>query len=358
MGDVISALPALWALDQALGNQYQAQIVVKTQLEASILNAVSWQGKVSLVTVPAGAKVGRLLRAGRIALQLRLFRADVLVTPHVLSARASRWIAACVGARLSVVTASSQSQQTEQAIFPNLGEHKAQFYARFFAAAGIEMPKERLQFPPLGAADVAPVVSAHADSEPRIILAPAVGAVAEQHKRWDINKFAALAERIVALWPAARLEITGAPPERPILNDLQQRLSPMAKSRSKVVAATTLDGAARGMQGAKCIVTGCSGASHIAAWAGISIVGIYGPTNPGFTGPFSQHLHVVRKGYACSPCYRSDFLGGCADAPCMGDISDDQVFFAVQRVMSGAPAAPVPILADTRATALQIGAGS
>jgi hypothetical protein len=89
-------------------------------------------------------------------------------------------------------------------------------------------------------------------------------------------------------------------------------------------------------------VTACSGIAHLASLADVPIVGLFGPTNPGFTGPFSDKLRVVKLNLPCSPCYGTDFVTGCGNAICMSMLYPEIVFDAVVESLKGKPSPPVP----------------
>lgn len=344
LGDVVCALPGLWAADQSLGADGAMHLVVKSPLEAGLLRAVPWSSQVRLSCLPAGAGVARLLSTLIIALRLRLERPDAFLAPHVFSPSLAARLAWLVGAPTSVLPAAGGGGGALR-LSPAEGEHKVRYYARFLQSAGLQFALDALAFPPLS--NAAPDI----DASMRIVLAPTVGAVSEQHKRWPEDRFAALADAIAARWPEARLELFGAPQERSILERVQALASSGAQARMTLLTPATPALAAHTLSGARCAVTSCSGASHLAAWADVPIVGVYGPTNPGFTGPFSGKLHVVRRALACSPCYRAEFISGCGTPVCMTGITAADVLPAVAAALAGQPPAPTPVLGTTAARA-------
>jgi ADP-heptose:LPS heptosyltransferase len=333
LGDVVTALPALWAVDRIQGGNVAMEIVVKSELEANIIESINWQGQVRLKFIPNASKLMRALLTAKTIWDLRRGRPDALVTPHLSDPVTASRIARFVGARVSVLPGK---------LAPELGEHKAVYYARFFRWAGIDLDINHLEFPPLE-----PRESGHR----RLLLAPAVGAALEQHKKWPSESFAELASRVLHDWPDLQIELVGAPPESRILDDVYARLPRAARMRTHIRTENGVRDAAQAMVGADAIVTACSGASHLAAWAGIPVVGLYGPTNPAFTGPFTKWLYPVRKGYACSPCYRPGFISGCGSPVCMDHISVKDVLEAVHAALNGAPPPLLPVIQTSRAVA-------
>lgn len=75
-----------------------------------------------------------------------------------------------------------------------------------------------------------------------------------------------------------------------------------------------------------------SGLMHLAAALGVPGVWLYGPTDPGLTGPYGEHQVVIRSSWPDAPCRRRT----CADTPegdcCMRAISVAEVAAAVDAV--------------------------
>ncbi len=88
----------------------------------------------------------------------------------------------------------------------------------------------------------------------------------------------------------------------------------------------------------------------MAGAAEIPIVGLFGISNPGFTGAYSKQMRVVRLGLECSPCYRLGLLKGCGDPICMSLITPQLVLSHVLESLNGTTPPPVPWLDITKAT--------
>ena len=64
---------------------------------------------------------------------------------------------------------------------------------------------------------------------------------------------------------------------------------------------------------------------HVAAAAGLPVIGIFGSTDPEGTAPVTEQFTLIREAVSCSPC----FLRRCpVDHRCMTRISVDSVFAA------------------------------
>ena len=70
-----------------------------------------------------------------------------------------------------------------------------------------------------------------------------------------------------------------------------------------------------------------SGAMHVAAAVGLSVVAVFGPTDPEGTSPVTTRFSIVQQKPYCSPC----FLKRCpTDHRCMKSVTPDMVQVAMQ----------------------------
>ena len=76
-------------------------------------------------------------------------------------------------------------------------------------------------------------------------------------------------------------------------------------------------------------IGGDTGPMHIASFAGIPTVVIYGPTDPIENEPFGNHIKVRRE-VGCNPCHKYS----CKDLVCIKAISADEVFKATEEILS------------------------
>jgi heptosyltransferase-2 len=62
---------------------------------------------------------------------------------------------------------------------------------------------------------------------------------------------------------------------------------------------------------------------HVAAAAGLPVIGVFGSTDPEGTAPVTEQFMLIREAVSCSPC----FLRACpVDHRCMTRITVDSVF--------------------------------
>jgi ADP-heptose:LPS heptosyltransferase len=81
---------------------------------------------------------------------------------------------------------------------------------------------------------------------------------------------------------------------------------------------------------ARAVVANDSGAIHLSAAVGTPVVALFGPTDPGRTGPIGSASVVLDRYVFCSPCY----LKECPYAhECMKGIEVEDVLSAVARLV-------------------------
>jgi len=161
----------------------------------------------------------------------------------------------------------------------------------------------------------------------RFAIAP--GASYGAAKCWAPERFASLADRFISDCDADVL-IFGTPAEMEIAARIQSTMKGRAIS---LVGKTSMRELAALFSVCSVFVGNDSGAMHVAAAAGLPVIGIFGPTDPEGTSPVTQQFTLIREPVSCSPC----FLRKCPiDHRCMTRIAVDSVFDAAQRVLQGA----------------------
>ncbi len=329
IGDVVMALPMLAALDENLPSGSRLVLVVKSPLEAEIVSRVRWRSNLRVLQIGKDRSFGALGGLVSVALAIRRERPDVLLCPHMTARLNASAFARLAGAPIAVGPEGPWRRLGfSKGIVEAGNEHKVNYYARFAIAAGLLRPETPLSYPRLSDSGTSP-----GQTETRlIVLAPGSGEV-ERHKRWEPALFARLAGLLMESDPGLRIVVFGGRHELPLLNHIHSAIGD--RERSAVVAASTLEDSLALLGNAACVVGGCSGTLHIAALLDRPIVGLYGPTNPSFTGPYASAVRIVRLGLDCSPCYRIGFIKGCGEPICMTAISPERVFAAVRETISG-----------------------
>ena len=138
-----------------------------------------------------------------------------------------------------------------------------------------------------------------------------------QSKRWGTEKFASLCDVLSSEY-GVKTVIIGGP------EDIRTACKVKTLMRTTPIitaCSTTIKGLAALLSKAKVLVTNDSGPMHIAAALNVPVVAIFGPTDPGRTGPYGKGNIVVRKEMPCSPCFKKY----CRDLLCMESVSVEEV---------------------------------
>jgi heptosyltransferase-2 len=132
-----------------------------------------------------------------------------------------------------------------------------------------------------------------------VVLCP--GSAFAQTKRWPAERFAGLADALADRGLACAILV--GPGEE----DLGARVAAAARSRPAVLGAdldpVELAGA---ISLARAAVTNDSGPMHLAGAVGTPVVALFGPTDPGRTGPSGSPSRVLDRYVFCSPCFKTE----------------------------------------------------
>ncbi len=164
------------------------------------------------------------------------------------------------------------------------------------------------------------------DKRSLIALNCSVGA-ARPARNWFPERFALLADRLINELGAQVVFVGGNEDRelvRRVLADMKNRAVSAAGDLSIPESAALL---AR----CKCLVSADTGPLHLATAVQTPVVGLFGSTDPRRTGPVGRGHKVIIKGLACIPCEEKKCPLG--TRACMADITVDEVFNAVERVL-------------------------
>jgi len=166
----------------------------------------------------------------------------------------------------------------------------------------------------------------------RCAIAP--GASYGAAKCWPAERFALLADRLISEC-GADVIFFGTAGEKEIAARIQSNMKSRAIS---LVGETSMRDLAALLASCSLFIGNDSGAMHVAAAAGLPVIGIFGPTDPEGTAPVTEQFTLVREAVSCSPC----FLRRCpVDHRCMTRITVDSVFSAAMRVKDSPKNFPV-----------------
>lgn len=152
-------------------------------------------------------------------------------------------------------------------------------------------------------------------------------------RKWEGDRYVALARRLLAENPDLTLAFTGAPSEAPPIEALVRQvgdprcvsLAGRTTMRQLLVLYTLAD----------VLVTNDSGPAHFAALTDIDIVTLFGPETPKLWGVLGPRSHVISLGLPCTPCVSvsNNRLSSCRNNLCMQGITVEMVHETVRRVM-------------------------
>jgi heptosyltransferase-2 len=170
-------------------------------------------------------------------------------------------------------------------------------------------------------------LSAAGVREKAIRIAFASGAAYGSAKCWEPERYAALADRLIAEFDADVI-LFGAPQE----SGMAARVIGAMRGRlCNLVGATKIGDLPALLSTCRLFIGNDSGAMHVAGAAGVPVIGIFGPTDPEGTRPITPQFTLIREPVECSPC----FLRKCPiDHRCMTRISVDRVFQAAQLLLA------------------------
>ena len=160
----------------------------------------------------------------------------------------------------------------------------------------------------------------------RQLVALCPGSTNSRAKRWPAERFAALADKIVAE-AGADVVLIGSKAETEVSDEvakLMQSKPVMLTGRTELAQAVAV------LSLTDVLVTNDTGPAHIGAALGRPTLVIFGPTDPVTTRPFSTSSEVIRHPPDCAPCMLRDCP---IDHRCMTAITPDEVFTRVSALL-------------------------
>jgi lipopolysaccharide heptosyltransferase II len=165
---------------------------------------------------------------------------------------------------------------------------------------------------------------------PLIALAPGESSD-RAYKSWSTPGFTRLASALAREYEA-RLVVVGGERDRALGDEI---IAGAGVSAANLAGRTSPSQLAALLARCDLLIGIDSGPMHVAAAMGRPVVGLFGPTSPGRTGPLGEGHQVVFHRQPCWPCMSPT----CVDRPCMSSITVDEVLAAVRQVL----ARPAPV---------------
>jgi ADP-heptose:LPS heptosyltransferase len=151
-------------------------------------------------------------------------------------------------------------------------------------------------------------------------------------RKWPVERYVSLAQRLLEAFPEIYIGLTGAPDESgPIEAMVREIGSPRCFS---LAGKTTLRQLLVLYTLSELLITNDSGPAHFAAMTEINTVTLFGPETPALFGARTPRAITIWQGLACSPCVNAynNRQSSCTNNVCMQKITVDRVFEEASKV--------------------------
>jgi lipopolysaccharide heptosyltransferase I len=310
LGDVIHTLPALTTL-----RRHQPSARITWLIEETAAEIVAGHPALDRLLVWRRRHWVRQARTGRwlaLARDIRAFLRELrdtrydLVLDFQALAKAALWIAFARGARKAGYGPGMRHDEfswlalNERVPVADPNAHAVERNLRLIECLGFPRLPLRFDLP------VLPEAEAEAD---RLLagagITPGAAFVAINPmtrwptKNWTPGQFAAVARGLSGhgLTPL----FTGAANDRPAIDAIATTL-PYPPARTDGL--TRLPTLAALFRRARVVLATDTGPMHLAVAVGTPVVALFGPTAPGYTGPYGSEHIVLRVDLECSPCLK------------------------------------------------------
>ncbi len=159
------------------------------------------------------------------------------------------------------------------------------------------------------------------------VIALLPGAEYGPSKRWPIERYRDLAERLSAagnlVW------VFGSEKEQ---STGEQITAGLSANVVNLCGRTTLEDVIDLLSLANVVVSNDSGLMHVAAAAGVNIVAIYGSTTPAYTPPLTTKARILYENLSCSPCFKRECPLG--HTMCLKNIGVDRVMEVTSKLIA------------------------
>lgn len=160
-------------------------------------------------------------------------------------------------------------------------------------------------------------------SGPLAAINPGVGF---QTKRWELKRFAQLADRIAGEL-GCNVLLTWGPGEEGLVKTISANM----RQKCHVAPPTGIHQSIALLRRMHLFVSCDTGPLHLCAALNVPTVSIFGPTDPARNGPYGNIHETVHKTLPCSFCYKRKCP---THNECMDQVSVEQAFAAVRKSFS------------------------
>jgi ADP-heptose:LPS heptosyltransferase/lauroyl/myristoyl acyltransferase len=177
--------------------------------------------------------------------------------------------------------------------FDESRHHQLELWENLFRHFGLERPLDRAPLAP-----VSPPVAGDDCAQP-FVLGLIAGSENTPEKRWPVAHWRALATRMLAEFPQARLRLFGTPGDHAIAEAISAGFS--ADRIENLAGRTDLAAFMDALRDCRALVTNDTGGMHLANLLGVPLLALFGPTNPVRTGPVFSSPCVILQPENCPP---------------------------------------------------------
>jgi len=317
IGDAVMSLPVIRALSRSAPDEPLA--VLAPPGPAAIYRAEGSAGDVH--------ETSGLVSDAR-AIANRAF-AQAWLLPNSFRSALAPFLAA-VPERIGYATDGRSALLTRPLAPPPRDLHQLRDYDPLLRALSVEPDPEPPRLPlPTDAVDRAGAALARAGlgrarADDLVVLAP--GAAFSWTKRWPADRFGRLGGELLARGLAPAIAI--GPGEEGLAAEVARAAEVSLPILGTDLGPVELSAV---LARARVVVANDSGPMHLAAAVGTPVVAMFGPTDPGRTGPTGSPSIVLDRYVFCSPCYLKECPYG---HECMREIEVDRVAAAVERLFA------------------------
>jgi lipopolysaccharide heptosyltransferase I len=215
---------------------------------------------------------------------------------------------------------------------PTLDLHPVERYLGVAPLLGIEAgaPDFSFSIPPEAGTRIDALLDYYdvGKAKPLAVLAPGTN---WDTKQWRKEGFAEVARHL--LKKGVAVIVIGSDAERALCEEVTK----LAPGSIDLAGETTLPELAALIRRAALCVSNDSGPMHLSVALGRPVIGLFGPTDPVWAGPYRRADNVLRIELPCSPCYLRE-LSRCPNGhACMVDLAPGKVIERVEAILAKLP---------------------
>ena len=151
-------------------------------------------------------------------------------------------------------------------------------------------------------------------------------------KDWPLDKFGAVAKRLIADMPGAQIVILGGKNDVAAGEAIIAAAGKDAANRlANLCGKTSIAESLQLLSEANLLIANDTGPVHMAAAVGTRCLVIFGPTRPDWTGPYGDGHRVITHDLPCRPCLKRKCPRG--DHACMVSITPEEVCAAARDML-------------------------